>query len=498
MAEPSNELLEMLLRECQATTPQPWYPSIYVKETGLDRGMIDHELDRLRMTGLLRLTEWVQGNGQGYVLTPEGMQVLQSPRLLRQLRDGKPVTLRVEPIEEPAAFRDSPWDRGEAVREVLINPAKPRATLTLVFINILVFLIGLSMAMDKGVSGEYLGFSADPQVLSIQSTLGSLNRFQVVQSDQWWRLISYCFVHGGLLHLLMNMYFLYVVGPMVETMWGSARYLLLYLISGLAGGCGVVLANQGPLELQSIVGASGALCGILASMGVWVYLNRQYLGPELSSRWLRGIMTNVLLIVLISMLPRVSAMGHFAGGAGGAVVALPMVFQRFGRGMVRVLGTLGVAAVPIVCVGLVLGSITGEDRSEQYRRELRNAIAEANNSIKRTMDFVQPLMKGDAKDLFGSQANLERAARDSKATREILQSAGKVLREERNADAEVKEAAKLAQGYVDSYTAFLDTLDRLLAAKASPTGKDYAIMNDQIGRGQQFFRDLKASIIFAR
>src|SRR5262245_28815905 len=158
MADASNELLEMLLRECQATSPRPWYPSNYVKETGLDRTTIDSKLDHLRMAGLLQLTDWVQGNGQGYVLTQEGNQVLQSPRLLRQLREGKAVTLRVEPIDAPPIFRDSPWDRGEAVRAVLLNPGRPTATLGLLFVNILVFLIGLSMAMDKGVAGDYLGF----------------------------------------------------------------------------------------------------------------------------------------------------------------------------------------------------------------------------------------------------------------------------------------------------------------------------------------------------
>lgn len=487
----------MLLRECQATSPQPWYPSTYVKETGLDRGMVDSELDRLRMSGLLQLTDWVQGNGQGYVLTPEGAQVLQSPRLLRQLRDGKQVTLRVEPIDAPPGFGDSPWERGEAVRAVLLNPARPTATLTLLFVNILVFLVGLSMAMEKGVSSEYLGFSVDPQVLNIQSTLGSLGRVQVVEREQWWRLITCCFVHGGLLHLLMNMYFLYALGPMVETMWGSVRYLLLYFISGLAASCAVIVANP---QVQSYIGASGALCGILASMGVWVFLNRQYLGPELSSRWLRGIMTNVLLIVLISMLPRVSAMGHFAGGAGGALVAVPLVFQRFGRGAARLLGTIGVAAVPLVCVGLVLGSITAEDRDSAGRAKIRVEMLEAQEHVMHARKLVMPILKDkdSAVQWFRDQGNIEPAKRAVRDARARLATAANAMRELDVKDADLRDAAQWVAGYCESYQALFDTIDRLLAAKMPPTRAEQASMDRDLEKANGFVGKLKNSAAFAR
>src|SRR5439155_27258833 len=72
MASQTNELLEILLRECQAAAPEPWYPSDYARQTGVARETIDADLDRLRLAGLLRLSDWVQGKGQGYVLTPEG------------------------------------------------------------------------------------------------------------------------------------------------------------------------------------------------------------------------------------------------------------------------------------------------------------------------------------------------------------------------------------------------------------------------------------------
>lgn len=363
MATESDEVLEALLRECHQAAPQPWYPSAYAAQTGMDRALLDADLDRLRMGGLVRLTDWVQGKGQGYALTPEGALVLQNTRLLRRLKDGKPLSIEsasaaAVPISGPSA-----WDRGEAVRDAVLNPARPIVTFTLLGLNIAIFLVGLAMAMQQQTAAEYLAGSANDEVVAfkiakIRGTLGALDRKHVVVLDQWWRLLSHCFLHGGLLHLAFNMYFLFSLGPIVETMWGPVRYLVLYLISGLGGGVAVVLANSGA------VGASGALCGLLTSMGVWVYLNRVYLG-NLSSVWLRGIGTNLILIGIISFLPGISLASHLGGALTGAVVAVPLVYQRFGRAGERLLGLLGTIAVPVFLIGLVLASITKDEKVQR-------------------------------------------------------------------------------------------------------------------------------------
>src|SRR5437870_9742271 len=124
MATQTNDLLEILLRDCAATHPQPWYPADYVSQTGVPRTRVDADLDRLRLGDLLQLTDWVQGKGQGYVLTPAGVQVLENPRLLQRLRQ-----YGVEPHAPPplrrVETRTTTWDRGEAVRDTLLNPAKP-------------------------------------------------------------------------------------------------------------------------------------------------------------------------------------------------------------------------------------------------------------------------------------------------------------------------------------------------------------------------------------
>src|SRR5947208_1219339 len=78
--------LEAILKLCAEAAPNPWYPSVFAQTSGIPRAQLDPHLDTLRLGGLIRLTDWVQGRGQGYALTPEGEAVVQSPRLLEMLR----------------------------------------------------------------------------------------------------------------------------------------------------------------------------------------------------------------------------------------------------------------------------------------------------------------------------------------------------------------------------------------------------------------------------
>ena len=76
-------------------------------------------------------------------------------------------------------------------------------------------------------------------------------------------LFSYQFLHGGFWHLLSNMWFLYIFGDSVEDRMGHTRYLMFYLLSGVAGGLLQVLL--GPKSTSHVIGASGAVSGILGA-----------------------------------------------------------------------------------------------------------------------------------------------------------------------------------------------------------------------------------------
>jgi membrane associated rhomboid family serine protease len=344
MAEIADELLLEVLKACAQSAPEPLYPAAFAAYSGLERNLLDQALDYLRLRGLVSFTDWIQGKGQGYALTSEGDKVLQNPRLLKR---AQPITL-APPLAPPREPPDSPWARGEAVRETLLNPVRPVVTTILLAANILMFLVGLAIALRQGAAmGDYIGSGNTKVVAEVRDELGALAPGEVLLRNEWWRLLAYAFVHGGFFHILMNMYALYSLGPLLETLWGSIRFLILYLVGALAGGCAVMLTPQ------STVGASGAICGLLASLGVWVYLNRRALPPHIVSSWMRAVFSNAILIVIISTLPGISWACHLGGALGGALVSVPLNFQRFGTHRQRILGLVGIFAVPILALAVV-------------------------------------------------------------------------------------------------------------------------------------------------
>jgi membrane associated rhomboid family serine protease len=347
MTQPAVDPLEAILRFCAAALPQPWYPKLYAESAGVARDSLDPPLDKLRMNGLIRLTEWVQGRGQGYTLTEEGTRILQSPRELERLRTGKYVPPSAGP--PPTQSGTSAWDQGEAVRASLLSPSRAVVTRALIAVNVVFFLYEVWMVTRlHGPVGQFLGSFLSGGNDKIEQALGAsgaLNATTFLQGE-WWRLFTCFFVHIGLIHLGMNMLFLFRIGSFVEQIWGPVRYLVIYFLSGLGASCLGLATHPGGLA-----GASGALCGIFASQIAWLMLNRKFLPPRLVSAWTTNLVTNVVLLVMISLFPGVSWGGHLGGAIVGLVVGVLLHYQRFGGPVWRWGAVLAVMAVPVLCVG---------------------------------------------------------------------------------------------------------------------------------------------------
>jgi hypothetical protein len=150
------------------------------------------------------------------------------------------------------------------------------------------------------------------------------------------------------------MYVLYMLGAGAERMWGPGRFLVMYLISGLGGSCAAAVYHP---PFVSVVGASGAICGILGSMAAWVFLNRPYLPQDRASSWMRAIITDVILVAFISLMPGVSGWAHFGGGVAGLASGVPLVYSRFGSRTQRWLGSVAVLLVPAAALGWMYESL---------------------------------------------------------------------------------------------------------------------------------------------
>jgi membrane associated rhomboid family serine protease len=162
--------------------------------------------------------------------------------------------------------------------------------------------------------------------------------------SQPWRFITSLVAHGSPLHLLSNMFSLYIIGRMLEPALGRMRYLALFLISGIGGAVAVALLVPG----NPVLGASGAIFGMLGALLVLI-------------RRFGGNATQILVVVGINLvigfvLPGVSWQAHIGGFVAGA--ALTAVFVRTRsvkqRGL-QVAASVGIALALLAIIAVRLG-----------------------------------------------------------------------------------------------------------------------------------------------
>lgn len=128
---------------------------------------------------------------------------------------------------------------------------------------------------------------------------------------QPWRMVTSMFVHspGSFLHILLNMFSLYVIGPPLEAALGRWRFTILYMLSGLGGSVAVLLLAP----TMPVLGASGAIFGIL---GAFFIIQR-----SLGGRNVQIIIVIVINLVIGFVIPNIAWQAHVGGMIVGGVVA---------------------------------------------------------------------------------------------------------------------------------------------------------------------------------
>ena len=139
----------------------------------------------------------------------------------------------------------------------------------------------------------------------------------LTKNGEYYRLLTCIFLHASIIHLLLNMYSLYIIGPQIESFFGKIKYLFIYLFSGI---CGSILSIAFSHNTVS-VGASGAIFGLLGSMLYFGYYYRAYLGNVVKSQILPIIILNLGIGFII---PNIDSAGHIGGLLGGIVASMAM------------------------------------------------------------------------------------------------------------------------------------------------------------------------------
>ncbi|MGH7248901.1 MAG: rhomboid family intramembrane serine protease, partial [Pseudomonadota bacterium] len=143
------------------------------------------------------------------------------------------------------------------------------------------------------------------------------------RQGQYWRLVMPMFLHLGWLHLGMNMFVLFILGPVLEEMYGYGRFLALYVGAGICGSFASMMISH-----NVAAGASGAIMGIAGAILVAGYVHRAALPRRLARVFSRGRMPVMLLIFVVMELvvdrsiPQIDHWGHIGGLVGGALLAL--------------------------------------------------------------------------------------------------------------------------------------------------------------------------------
>ncbi len=136
------------------------------------------------------------------------------------------------------------------------------------------------------------------------------NNAYLTKSGEYYRLLSSMFIHIGLLHLLFNMYALYIIGPQVESFYGKFKYFLIYILSGVSGSILSITFSSNTVS----AGASGAIFGLMGALLYFGFFYRNYLGSVIKSQIVPIIILNLVIGFSTSGIDNAAHIGGLIGG----------------------------------------------------------------------------------------------------------------------------------------------------------------------------------------
>ncbi len=181
------------------------------------------------------------------------------------------------------------------------NPADYLVTYFIIAINIVIFLISAYF------SGNI--FNIDSNVLIAMGAKDNA----LISSGQYYRLLTSEFLHEGIVHITMNMYSLYIVGKLVEKIYGKSRYIVIYIVSAICASSLSYLCSS-----SMSIGASGAIFGIMGATLVMAYKLRDRIG--------KGFLKNVIVVIVINLIfsvsvPNIDLFAHLGGFISGTALS---------------------------------------------------------------------------------------------------------------------------------------------------------------------------------
>jgi rhomboid protease GluP len=202
------------------------------------------------------------------------------------------------------------FQRGAFIQEILAPRRRSPVVNGLLFANLAVFLL----------SNPHLPY--DPK-LALSIFEGGLLSDAVLKHAEYWRLVTYMFIHASIIHLGVNMLGLHAFGRITENIFGTTRFLAIYFVGGVLSGVAHLMLSPG----IPAVGASGAILAIFGAVGVGIFKLKAVLPQSLRRRYLTlmGAIA-VSQLVMDQFIPHIAVFAHLggllAGIALGAVTSI--------------------------------------------------------------------------------------------------------------------------------------------------------------------------------
>src|SRR5262245_35264035 len=301
---------------------------------------------------------------------------------------GAPTAAQPDSSQYPPADKETV----RFARAVLNRPYK--FTIALLIANIFIFLL---MWESSGVSFAALqrGF---PQAVLIAYG-AKVNYLINAPYYQLWRFVTPMFVHIDILHLLMNMFSLLIIGPFVEKLYGSAKFVVFWVVTGIVGTVGSYLTVRPALAGGAFgsfifhatdapsAGASGALFGLVGVLFVFGIKYRRELPEGFKRVFGTGLLPIIFINLFIGFVGRsfIGNSAHLAGLFSGAALALFVDYRRPGA-RTSITTTWRVLQVMSLAVIVVAGYKVARNFN---RPVLAHTVPTGNNSIFR--DYVSAM-----------------------------------------------------------------------------------------------------------
>jgi rhomboid protease GluP len=249
---------------------------------------------------------------------------------------------------------------------------RPLFTYIFLGVNLAIFVL---MALAGGSTNEptlmAFGVKSNPEIAR----------------GEWWRFITPIFLHIGMLHLFFNSYALWIVGPQVEKLYGPARFVILYVLTGVAG----VYASYFYHPLSESAGASGAIFGLFGVLLVFGVRYRNSIPPFFK----RAVGTGVLPVIVINLIigftiPAIDNSAHIGGLLAGAALAALIPFQKPGAETQGIFRTVQMVLLAVIVVSFYAVA-KNYDGPHLSVRNLRRSFTQILTTSSTTQDFIDTI-----------------------------------------------------------------------------------------------------------